>query len=78
MGNLYVFILVVASLVWMVSLFFGLMTGVSKSFRQKPNPSSVQAEKLKDKERKLAEETEEKRRQLMENTQQRIRDSKKF
>ncbi len=75
--NIYAFVLVVFILLWVMGVFFGFLTGVSKTFKSEPNQSSSQAEKIRAKEHQFAEDARMKRQKLMEDIQQKMRDNQK-
>ncbi len=76
-GRMSSFLLIVVVLTVVAGVFFGYIRGVSRSFQKDPGTSSLQSDKLKDKQRELAQESEDKRRQVMEDMRQRMKDNQR-
>jgi len=77
MNNSYITILIIVGIIWCIGLFFSFVTGIKKSFSNPPAKSSIKAESLKTKEKRLSAETEDKRKQFMEDYQQKMRDNQR-
>jgi len=75
--NVYVVALIIAIILGVLSVFFGYVKSVGKSFDSNPTESSINATDLKQQQKQHAEDTEAQRKAYMEDMKQKMRDSQR-
>lgn len=78
MKNLDGIILFTVGSILAVTLFWGIVTGLKKSFSLPQEPQRIDSSELIREQRKRAEETKKRQKEFMKDQQQKMRDYRKF
>ena len=75
--NVYVVTLIIAIVLGVLSIFFGYIHSIGKSFDGNQAESSINTSQSKDQQKQQAEDVEAQRRAYMEDVKQKMRDSQR-
>lgn len=73
--NLGYILIIIFGVCWVLSLFFGYITGLSKTFSRPP--AAMDSSAIKTEEQKTIDDTKDKQKQMIEDMKEKIRDGYK-